>query len=80
MGAVTMPGNNRAALAALARCRTALRFAHIDAEMLVPLLIDARADKPDELASKIADAEAFCKRLNFLIEGAAQHDQRQDCT
>jgi hypothetical protein len=75
-----MPGNNRAALAALARCRTALRFAHIDAEMLVPLLIDARADKPDELASKIADAEAFCKRLNFLIEGAAQHDQRQDCT
>jgi hypothetical protein len=69
MGAVTMPGNSRAALAALARCRQALRFAHIDAEMLVPLLIGARADRADELASTIADAEAFCKRLNFLIEG-----------
>ncbi|MBV9353510.1 MAG: hypothetical protein JOZ23_18570 [Mycobacterium sp.] len=62
------------ALAALRSCRSSLLTARRDAAMAAARLYGARAARASDLGEKLADALAFCERLEFVVEGDMRAD------
>lgn len=62
------------ALNALRSCRSLLLEIRRDALTAATALSGARANRACELADKLADAQAHCERLAFIVEGDLRAD------
>lgn len=68
------------ALNALRSCRSLLLEIRRDALTAATALSGARANRACELADKLADAQAHCERLAFIVEGDLRTDTARQPT